>query len=110
MEALSREDNPSGIDLAQVKLAVLLPFGSGLAVHPRNPATFPDECPDAPARLVEPLEIHGDLLAEAYVYARDNDGWLALVDRGLESGEILLEGILGVSKEVAPGLPERGDD
>jgi hypothetical protein len=74
------------------------------------PATFPDDCPGAPARLVEPLQVHGELLAEAYVYARDNDGWLALVDRGLESGEILLDSALGVSKEVAPGLPERGDD
>jgi hypothetical protein len=52
------------------------------------PATFPDECPDAPARLVEPLQVHGELLAEAYVYARDNDGWLALVDRGLQSGQL----------------------
>jgi hypothetical protein len=74
------------------------------------PATFPDDCPGAPARLVEPLQVHGELLAKAYVYARDNDGWLALVDRGLESGEILLESALGVSKEVAPGLPERGGD
>jgi len=75
-----------------------------------TPATFPDDCPGAPARLAEPLQVHGELLAEAYVYARDNDGWLALVDRGLESGEITLESALDVSKEVAPGLPERGDD
>ena len=75
-----------------------------------TPATFSDDCPGAPARLVEPLQVHGELLAEAYIYARDNDGWLALVDRGLESGEILLDSVLGVSKEVAPELLERGDD
>jgi hypothetical protein len=46
--------------------------------------------PDAPARLVEPLEIYGDLLAEAYVYARDNDGWLALVDREVRTDSIAL--------------------
>ena len=57
-----------------------------------TPAAFSDDCPDNPARLVEPLEVHGDLLAEAYVYARDNDGWLSLVDRGLKSGEIELGG------------------
>jgi len=53
-------------------------------------ADFPDECPDAPDRLVESLQVHGDLLAGAYVYARDNDTWLALVNRGLESGAIVL--------------------
>jgi len=63
-----------------------------------SPATFPDDCPGTPARLVEPLQVHGDLLAEAYVYARDNDGWLALVDRGLQSGEIALD------------LPKKGAD
>jgi hypothetical protein len=66
------------------------------------PATFPEECPDAPGRLVEPLEIYGDLLAEAYVYARDNDGWLALVDRGLQAGEIALD--------RAPSASEKGAD
>ena len=65
-------------------------------------ATFAEECPDVPARLVEPLEIYGDLLAEAYVYARDNDGWLALVDRGLQSGEIMLD--------RAPSASEKGND
>jgi hypothetical protein len=64
-------------------------------------ATFPEECPDAPARLVESLEIYGDGLAEAYVYARDNDGWLALVDRGLQSGEIALDRALGASEKGA---------
>jgi len=64
-----------------------------------TPATFPDDCPDAPARLVEPLEIYGDLLGEAYVYARDNDGWLALVDRGLQSGEIALDRALSTLKK-----------
>ena len=54
---------------------------------------------EAPARLVEPLEIYGDLLAEAYVYARDNDGWLALVDRGLQSGEIALDRALSASEK-----------
>ena len=53
-------------------------------------ADFPDECPDAPDRLVESLQVHGDLLAGAYVYARDNDTWLALVNRGLESSAIAL--------------------
>jgi len=66
-----------------------------------RPATFADECPDAPARLVEPLQVHGDLLAEAYVYARDNDSWLALVDRGLQSGEIELDRALSASKKGA---------
>ena len=47
---------------------------------------------DGPERLVAPLQVHGDLLAGAYVYARDNDTWLGLVDRGLQSGAIALEG------------------
>jgi hypothetical protein len=49
-------------------------------------ATFPA----APARLVEPLEICGDMLAEAYVYACYNDGWLALVDREVRTDSIAL--------------------
>ena len=55
-------------------------------------ADFPDECPDAPDRLVESLQVHGDLLAGTYAYARDNDTWLALVKRGLESGDLILTG------------------
>jgi len=55
-------------------------------------ANFPDGCTGGPDRLVEALRVHGDLLAEAYVYARDNDTWLALVNRGLEAGEIVLAG------------------
>jgi hypothetical protein len=74
------------------------------------PATFPDDCPDAPACLIEPLQVHGDLLTEAYVYARDNDGWLALVDRGLKSGEIALDRALSTVKEAAPGLSKGGND
>jgi len=61
-------------------------------------ADFPDEVPDAPARLVESLRVHGGLLADAYVYARDNDTWLSLVNRGLESGAIALDGALSLSK------------
>jgi len=55
-------------------------------------ADLPDECLDAPDRLVGSLQVHGDLLAGAYVYARDNDTWLAVVNRGLESGYVVLTG------------------
>lgn len=64
-------------------------------------ADFPDEVPDAPGRLVESLQVHGGLLVGAYVYARANDAWLALVNRGLESGAIVLDAALGKSKEIA---------
>ena len=64
-------------------------------------ADFPDECSDVPDRLVESLQVHGGLLADAYVYARDNDTWLNLVNRGLESGAIVLDAALGSLKEFA---------
>ena len=53
-------------------------------------ADFPDEGADAPDHLVEPLQVHGDLLMGAFIYARDNDTWLVLVNQGLESGAIAL--------------------
>jgi len=55
-------------------------------------ADFPDQVADAPGRLVVPLRVHGELLAGAYAYARDNDTWLTVVGQGLESGAIALAG------------------
>jgi hypothetical protein len=68
-------DEPAGQALVQaldgdsrLVVPVLPGWGNYLLREAQEvPATFPDECPDAPARLVEPLEIYGDLLAEAYV-------------------------------------------
>jgi hypothetical protein len=80
-------------------------------------ASFPEVVDDAPGRLVESLQVHRDSHREggidaAYAYARDNDSWLALVDRGLAGGRIALSDRLKAEDRawvLAAPEPKRGD-
>jgi hypothetical protein len=95
-------DQPAGAALVRaldtdrrLVVPVLPKWGAYLLEQAQTtPTRLPDECPDGPDRLVEPLQVYGSLLAGAYAYARDNDAWLALVNRGLECGAIGLDAAL----------------
>lgn len=56
-------------------------------------AVFPEVVEDAPQRLVTPLDVYSDNgeIGAAYAYARDNDSWMALLNRGLSSGHLALD-------------------
>ncbi len=96
------EDARAGLVLAlaldtdpRLVIPILPEWGSYLLREGRTTdAIFPEVVEDAPQRLVTPLDVYSDNgeIRAAYAYARDNDSWMALLNRGLRSGHLALDG------------------